>query len=235
MTDPRISDEVPPPVEAGRETSLRYREERRIAPTWLPVRPGSHVAIDQADRLVCEKVPLSLRSCHGRGRLLLSLGSFPGPPTPCGAPVAFRCSRRRTTAEAGNALQSGIGTPGVSAGTRAGMATVPRTSARFPGESWSRCVSTRTGASLEAGLADGSRHPSNDAVNPDRVSGRRPVLCLRRTIPRYLHRHDLQSRTQGGEHPSLPHEADMCLRNRVLQIAVCAPRGSPRRQSYARS
>ena len=236
MNNFRISDEVPPPVDAGREATLRWREERRNVPTWPPVCPGNRVSIKQADRLVCENNQRSLRNYDLRGRFLLSLRSFPGEPTLFGAPAAFGC-RGRTAAGVGIALQSGIGTPDVSVGTREGEATVPHSSADFRGSSVASMPRPVPARALEAGPANGCRLPvpAKRLHQPDRVSRPRAVLRLRRANPRDWRRHDVPSRTQGNNPRSPPHEADMRLRNRVPQIAMCAPRGNSRRQSYASS
>lgn len=233
VTTCRISHEVSPPVEAGRKASLRRGEKRGNLPTRLPAHPGNRVSGKLVYRLLREKNPPFSRGCPRRGRCLLSLRSFSGPPTPCGAPAVFRRSRWQM-AEAGSALRSGIGTPSVSVGMRAGELPIPHLSADIPGSAQASMPrSCRCGP---GGWARG-RVPAhvNRLHQPDRVSARRAVQRRRRTVPCDWRPHDAQSRARGTKHPSLPREADMHLRNRVPQIAMCAQRGNPRRQSHASS
>ena len=166
VTNCRVSDEVPPRIDAGRRASRRCRDEHRNVPTRLPVHPGNRVSSRQVYRLLRENNPLSRRAWHRRGKCLLSLRSFSGPPTPCGASAAFGSSLR-TAAETGGALRSGIETPGMSASMRAGEVASLHLAADIRGSiraSMPLPVPVRA-STRELRMEPGSRLPTNAYTN----------------------------------------------------------------------
>ena len=118
---------------------------------------------------------------------------------PCGAPMAFGCSRW-TTAGAGSSPPSSIGTPSVSAGMSASAATASPPCSRSP---WGLpgCMARPRPARLGGWPCGWITAPSICLHQPDQVLGHPAVLRLRRRAPDQRRRRAVQSHAEGTDHP----------------------------------